>query len=386
MDEHALGELIGQIYGAATDEGQMAQLAPVIAREFGRHSAVLYLHRKPTPLPQFVSLLSSTPENHDPAALKAYAQYYHSRDEWFSRGMKRPPGSVIMGSELIDDNAFACTEFYNDFCRHHGGFHVLAATVPVAEGILGAIGIHGLRRHHRFDESHRARLAFLLPHLQRAFQIHHRLRIAERNSGSLLGILTGLNVGAIIVDQTGRVLFANEIGERALERERGIRTWRGRLQAERPSDNSELERMIGAAARARAGCAGDQGGVVRLDSASGETLRLLVAPLYASSDRFGTEQPAALVIFSDVSRPPALRQDVLASAFGLTRAEARLAAALAGGDDLAAYAGRNKISRHTAKDQLKQVFAKVGVSRQAELVARILLDPVLRDFPTFRRT
>ena len=60
---------------------------------------------------------------------------------------------------------------------------------------------------------------------------------------------------------------------------------------------------------------------------------------------------------------------LLAGAFGLTPAEARLAAALAGGGrampEIASALG---ISRETARSQLRAVFAKTGAGRQAELV------------------
>ena len=59
---------------------------------------------------------------------------------------------------------------------------------------------------------------------------------------------------------------------------------------------------------------------------------------------------------------------------GLTRAEARLAATLAKGISLEEAAAALSISVHTVRSQLKAVFAKTGVTRQAELVALLLAD------------
>jgi DNA-binding CsgD family transcriptional regulator len=65
-------------------------------------------------------------------------------------------------------------------------------------------------------------------------------------------------------------------------------------------------------------------------------------------------------------------QQTLEALFGLTPAEARLAIRLSRGASLAAVADSHNISQHTARAQLKSVFAKTGVSRQAELVRLVL--------------
>jgi DNA-binding CsgD family transcriptional regulator len=60
---------------------------------------------------------------------------------------------------------------------------------------------------------------------------------------------------------------------------------------------------------------------------------------------------------------------LLRSAFGLTGAEAKLAAQLASGDALERAAERLGIAKTTARNQLRAIFSKTGVHRQAELVA-----------------
>jgi DNA-binding CsgD family transcriptional regulator len=62
-------------------------------------------------------------------------------------------------------------------------------------------------------------------------------------------------------------------------------------------------------------------------------------------------------------------KSALKSYFGLSTAEARLAQRLASGEALEDAASHLAISKHTARVQLKAVFAKLNVHRQAELVA-----------------
>ena len=66
---------------------------------------------------------------------------------------------------------------------------------------------------------------------------------------------------------------------------------------------------------------------------------------------------------------------MLTRLYGLTPAEARLAAALVAGQSLADFAAGRKITDNTARWTLKQVFAKTDTRRQAELVRRLLTSP-----------
>ncbi|MGH6843207.1 MAG: helix-turn-helix transcriptional regulator, partial [Methylocella sp.] len=67
--------------------------------------------------------------------------------------------------------------------------------------------------------------------------------------------------------------------------------------------------------------------------------------------------------------PPAA---ILAKTFRLTPAEARLACVIARGAPPHIAARELKISRETARNQLKAVFAKTDTHRQSELVALLL--------------
>ena len=77
----------------------------------------------------------------------------------------------------------------------------------------------------------------------------------------------------------------------------------------------------------------------------------------------------ALLVFVDLERRASPPREALLSSFGLTAAEARLAIRMASGAALETVADELRISKETARNQLKAVFHKTGVRRQAELVA-----------------
>ena len=77
----------------------------------------------------------------------------------------------------------------------------------------------------------------------------------------------------------------------------------------------------------------------------------------------------ALLVFSDLSRVPRPLPETLSQIFGLSPAEARVASHVASGLSPEEAADAIGISRATARNHLKAVFAKTATHRQAELVA-----------------
>jgi DNA-binding CsgD family transcriptional regulator len=77
----------------------------------------------------------------------------------------------------------------------------------------------------------------------------------------------------------------------------------------------------------------------------------------------------ALLTFASVEPRPGPKSSLLAKLFGLTPAEAKLASLMAEGISVEKAAEALEISRETARNQLKAVFAKTATHRQSELVA-----------------
>lgn len=68
--------------------------------------------------------------------------------------------------------------------------------------------------------------------------------------------------------------------------------------------------------------------------------------------------------------PP--QTEIWAKRFGLTPAEARLAAHLVNGGMAADYAAERKLSPHTVRNQLRSIYAKTNTNRQVSLLQLLL--------------
>jgi DNA-binding CsgD family transcriptional regulator len=84
------------------------------------------------------------------------------------------------------------------------------------------------------------------------------------------------------------------------------------------------------------------------------------------------QEVCALLTLNVLGPKPGPPAAILAKTFRLTPAEAKLACVIACGASPEIAARELKISRETARNQLKSVFAKTDTHRQSELVALIL--------------
>jgi DNA-binding CsgD family transcriptional regulator len=179
-----------------------------------------------------------------------------------------------------------------------------------------------------------------------------------------------LPLAVFFIDERGRVLFYNDAANRLLTQRDGIvLTGLQRLGATRASDDAALQRLVREACAMSIGKGERPGGVLQIRRPSNRRpYAMIVAPLGLRQWPFLSKRPAAVVFVSDpehIVHPPA---EHLASLFGLTPAEARLAAALAARLSVEDYAEQAKITIGTARWTLKRVLEKTGCRRQSELV------------------
>jgi DNA-binding CsgD family transcriptional regulator len=105
------------------------------------------------------------------------------------------------------------------------------------------------------------------------------------------------------------------------------------------------------------------------------SLSLLIAPIPSESTSWILPAPRWLVLVFDSDQGVHVDAQLLRVDLGITRREAEVAALLTMGFDLAAAAAECGISVHTARNQLKSIFAKTGLRSQAELVKKIVSGP-----------
>ena len=201
---------------------------------------------------------------------------------------------------------------------------------------------------------------------------HHIKRIGAIASarGAMFGkgIETGLDhvrVGAILLDRRGRIVSMNARAASICDRVFYVRG--GQLTPRDRDMEAAFGRTLQGVSAAAHAHEIPSDSPIALRCPDGSSFLARATPLVGPAiDVFMRAQ--ILLLLTPLQVTGFESADRLRHVFGLTRAEARLAARLAVGDDLASAAEHLGASQGTLRGYLKAIFRKTGVKRQSELV------------------
>jgi len=213
----------------------------------------------------------------------------------------------------------------------------------------------------------------VVPHLARALEIHARLRRIESERALYAGAVDQLAVGTIILDGHGAVLDTNRVAQDLLRLSDGMRVLNNQLRFSDAEIGQQLQRVVAKVLEAHIRGEPAMVEALRIRRPSGKgDFGLVIRPVPRSAWSEGQSSPAVAVFISAPEVQSHTSEQVVKQLFAFTPAETRLALRLASGLSLAEACDELGISQHTARAQLKAIFAKCGVTRQAELVRLIL--------------
>ena len=207
----------------------------------------------------------------------------------------------------------------------------------------------------------------LLPHIRQFVQVQQTLAGAGVLGTTLTELLDAAGMGIVQLDAGGRIVAAND---RIQDLQRAGDTLfdeKGFLFARTPADNSELQSLL-THALPRYGTKG-AGGSMTIARAGGlPPLVVHVNPVGPPETDFAVWPVSVLVLVSDPAGGTSVAPDAAAAALGLTGMESRVAVLLAQGmsvREIVAATGRREF---TIRTHVRNMFAKLGLSRQADLV------------------
>jgi len=211
----------------------------------------------------------------------------------------------------------------------------------------------------------------LLPCVRRFAHGRQLLADAGALGKSITQLLDNIRFGVIQLDRYGRIVAANDSARRLLMQGDALVDSRGILRAVRPAEDAGFQRLL-AKALPPFGLRSSAGSTTLGRSGAWTRLLVHIMPVMDRESAFRTSRVAALVLVADPERKARIDPGLVGAAMGLTPAESRLAVMLATGrtpQDIAAVTNRTK---GTVRWHLKRIFSKQGISRQSELVRRVL--------------
>lgn len=371
--------LVGLIYQGALEEHPWHSALPALREAMDAQVASLIL-RPPTENDQGVILNCVRPvpgQDGDSATLadpddwqaSAYREQFFSLDPFINL----PLDKVVSLQDILSDEALIESDYYKHYLEPIGLFRILGVDTAEPGGMLARLRFSRRRNEAAFGEDERGFLALLAPHLRRAIEVYAKLNRTASERDVYAGAVNQLSVASIILDEQGQLLSINDVGRALLEDGAGLSLRDNRLGIEGRDINRELQRALNEIITAQQKGETSVVRALRVPRPSGRSdLGLVIRPVPASQWGEGQSRPSAAIFISDPDLQESTSRQVLGELFGLTPAESNLATLLARGLSLADVSEEQGISQHTARAQLKSIFAKTGVSRQAELVRLVL--------------
>src|ERR1051325_7564377 len=262
----------------------------------------------------------------DPSWTQKYVEHYAAINPVIrSRRCAISERSVLTSQMMIDDDELRRHEYYADWLQPQDLFHAVNVCLFRQENIVANLVAFRPERDEPFATEDVVMLHRIEPHVRRALRLYERIDRVEQEFDDLRSLLDRLNVAAIVTDPASRVLYANRAADDLLLRRDGIASSPHGLELSTIGATAELRKIV-----ARC-CTESEANESELLLAPRVTdrapLQLFVFPLRRPRQLLG--RASALVIVADPEAPADV--DAMRDLFGLTPAEARLAAKLRDG-------------------------------------------------------
>jgi DNA-binding CsgD family transcriptional regulator len=309
----------------------------------------------------------------DPDQLRLYNEHYYGLNPWLLKGsadLAAGRVGVGVGEMHCENDELLRTEFYNGWLLPQRLKHSIAAMIFQSRGRVVLCSTLRSASAGPFASKDIAFYESLLPHLRRAVLTRERASDVFEAGRQALEVLENSPNACVLANRAARPVFVNRAAREILNGNCGVWLRTRGLVALRQEDNSRLQKLI-----ARAATSPPSGGEMAIFRERGQPLLILVTPIQPRYEAPLPLQTAVAVWISDPNRKTMSRAKRIQTLFGLTRAEASIAAELAQGLSPYEIADMLEISRHTVRNHLKNIFEKTGAHRQGDLVRLVLSCP-----------
>ena len=372
MSERDASErIVDGVNAAMLDDAGWAEASALIDEALGAKGSVLVFANEPPKGDIEIFFAKCHFRGIDRSAwVEEYFRDYYAEDEHPARLRALPGGRVVPLAELYSDEERKTSRAYNEAFRRFGGRNGLIVLLDGPGGSRITWGIADPVDAGGWSSSQLDTIARAVPHIRQYVRVRSALADAGALGASAVELLGNTRTGVVQLDLRGRIVEANARARELLLRNDGLSAANGELCVALPADHDRLQRLL-ARALPRFGEAAGGSMLVRRPLGLSD-LVLHVTPVRDREGAYRSRGVAALVLIVDPAVrarvEPALVQRVL----GLSPAESETAALLAEGrsaPEIAAATGRGY---GTVRTHVKHMFAKLGVSRQVEVVRLVL--------------
>jgi DNA-binding CsgD family transcriptional regulator len=304
-----------------------------------------------------------------PEFVASYREHWQHSDPWMHRGVVNE--GVWRTEEILGHQELVRSDFFAHWLRPQNLGQGVRAVIDVNDRDRWIVTLLRMRQMPGVEDGVLTSLRAGFPLIRSAARLTCRVEHVQAERDAVIDVLEQLTFGAILLDRRGKILAingaANEIAARTgafVADHRGVRPARA-------SDNQRLMQVIDRLSEPRAARPARRPERVALPirgTSGALPLTVIVSQLKTATGESDREPVVAIFMADPNAAQVDIPEERLVSLYGLSRPEARLAVRLVQGLTLEEIADELRISIHTVRVYLKQIFTKTNVHRQSALV------------------
>lgn len=357
-------QLVGELYTAVDQPDHLESMLKVIANHCGASCG---------------SFLSSTAEvgtplimatyNHDPLAVDSYNRHFKEMD-MPAQFAQAKPLTLLHTSQLFKEHPQTRSdEFEERFIARFPYLHYRLGFAFESQGDSMIFALHRSKGEGDFEDVEGTfnLLNYLKPHIVRSSQLAHRLQLNNNLLKAVIDLKQRDDQSILYFDRGLRCVYASGNLPDMLQPFTGKLRWTGKeLVYLDPALKKRVDVIMNQLAQSANPDFDESIFLWMPHSLEGLRVRFV----RVTNNAYGLEQGLMVNLSLLNRRIP--ESSVIQATYGLTAAETRLTIALLMGDSASDYAGRHKLSVATVRAQIRAIFNKVGVSRQADLIRHLM--------------
>lgn len=361
-------DLIGEIYEASFKVDHWSAVMTSLCKVFSANSAAICMEDYEHSSRQIIGS-QGIPSSVQMAYRLGISKY----DLTFQLQEKSPLG---LAQQIVDAQMI----------RKEHPFYYRLILKPNNIGYMAAMAIYrdhawhvGVALHRTFDsapfsDEELSLLHQLFPHFQRALRIQKEFYKLRNRQLTLQSALSHLTIGVITLNPNGTVSDCNPIASQLLKQHGALQiSPLNGLQGHIQQDHYQLQRAIKHLIQADPHDINTKNVAMCLHHPNRSKPLTLI--LFALST--GSPQNSVVIYLSDAESSLHLSPNTLSALYGLTCTESAVAIALANGLSPNEISQHHGVSIETVRSQLKNIYAKMGVNKQQDVI-RILLSGALQ--------
>lgn len=357
----ALDAAIGSIYEAAVSPSSWPRALEQASACTGDVGAVLIWTREDG---SFGTITSPSLKD----AQREYEDRWWREDVRASRAVKRSywlTSDVITDQDVVSPEEIETLPIYTDFLIRHGLGWVASVGVSPDPALHAALTVQRAMSKAPFSADEKEVIALLGRHIERALRIGSKLVEWRTTVESLADALRRMDVAVFALDGADRVLFMNDAASSVLAT--SLQIYRQRLMVRIGGERMTLKTAF-LRQREERRRVSDLAALL-LERSTGSHLVLFDLPITVGGEIYEAflQKAEKLILVVAQDATSSVDPSILRDLFGLTAAEARLAAIVGRGASPREAAATLTISEETARSVLKRVYEKTETRRQSQL-------------------